>query len=135
MHKMFFFIVLAFAMSFSSYSEASNLKKGIYELNRGEFQAAKALLMPLVEQQYAPAQYYMATMYKNGHGVPKDTMKALALFQKSAERNYPDAQFELALLYTEGKVVKKDLNQTRQQLSTLRKEASQSGLPVKKKSR
>ncbi|WP_259337798.1 tetratricopeptide repeat protein [Colwellia sp. RSH04] len=111
-------------MSFSSYSEGSNLKKGIYELNRGEFQAAKALLMPLVEQQYAPAQYYMATMYKNGHGVPKDAMKALALFQKSAERNYPDAQFELALLYTEGKVVKKDLKMAYQ----LTRKAAKKGL-------
>jgi len=114
MNKMFSTIIFILAVSFSSLSQASNLNKGIYELNRGEFQAAIALFTPLLEQEYAPAQYFMATMHKNGHGVPRDAMKALALFQKSAEKNYPDAQFELALIYTEGKLVKKDLKKAYQ---------------------
>lgn len=100
---------LVLLMSFSGASVGNNLDKGIYELNRGEFQAAINEFRPLVSEGYAPAQYQMALVYKNGYSVPKDAMKALALFELAAEQNYPDAQFELALLYTEGNVVKKDL--------------------------
>lgn len=100
---------IALISSFSAFSQGSDLEKGIYELNRGEFKAAIEQFRPLVSEGYAPAQYQMAKMYKNGYSVPKDGMKALELFQLSAAQNYPDAQFELALIYTEGKLVKQDL--------------------------
>lgn len=100
---------IALISSFSACSQGNDLEQGIYELNRGEFQAAIEQFRPLVEEGYAPAQYQMALMYQHGYSVPKDGMKALELFQLSAAQNYPDAQFELALLYTEGKLVKKDL--------------------------
>jgi hypothetical protein len=115
---------LVLLLSFSGTSVANNLDKGIYELNRGEFQAAINEFRPLVSEGYAPAQYQMALVHQNGYSVPKDAMKALALFELAAEQNYPDAQFELALLYTEGKVVKKNLTKA----FTLTDKAAQKGL-------
>lgn len=97
------------ATSFSTLSQGNDLEQGIYELNRGEFHAAIEQFRPLVIEGYAPAQYQMAIVYQNGYGVPKDGMKALALFELAAEQNYSDAQFELALLYSEGKLVKQNL--------------------------
>jgi TPR repeat protein len=94
---------------FSFLSQANDLELGIYELNRGEFNAAIEQFRPLVAEGYAPAQYQMAVVYQNGYGVPKDGMKALALYELSAAQNYSDAQFELATIYTEGKLVKQDL--------------------------
>lgn len=88
---------------------SNDLELGIEQLNRGEFQQAIEQFRPLVAEGYSPAQYQMGLVYQHGYGVPKDGMKALALFEQAAEQNYPDAQFELALLYTEGKLVKKDL--------------------------
>ncbi|WP_019029541.1 tetratricopeptide repeat protein [Colwellia piezophila] len=95
--------------SFSAFSHGYDLEQGIYEFNRGKFQAAIAQFRPLVSEGYAPAQYQMALVYQHGYSVPKDGMKALELFELSAAQNYPDAQFELALIYSAGKLVKQDL--------------------------
>jgi TPR repeat protein len=95
--------------SFNSFAVGADLDKGIYELNRGSFKSAIAEFKPLAEEGYAPAQYQMAMMYKNGYGLPKDAVKVVELLTLAANQLNPDAQFELALLYTEGKFVKKDL--------------------------
>jgi len=110
--------------SFSAMSQGNDLEQGIYELNRGEFQAAIAQFRPLVSEGYAPAQYQMALVHQHGYSVPKDAMKALELFQLAAAQNYPDAQFELALIYSEGKLVKQDLKKSFE----LTNKASQKGL-------
>lgn len=103
-------IVSLFFLLIGSFPALSNdLELGIYELNRGEFHAAIEQFRPLVAEGYAPAQYQMGIVYQKGYGVPKDGMKALALFELAAEQNYSDAQFELALIYSEGKLVKQDL--------------------------
>ena len=94
---------------FSTLSQGDNLERGIYELNRGEFHAAIEQFRPLVAEGYAPAQYQMGVVHQKGYGVPKDGMKALALFELAAKQNYSDAQFELALIYNEGKLVKQDM--------------------------
>ena len=106
--KTLIFIFILFSC-IAPYSQANDLDLGIYQLNRGEFHAAIEQFRPLVAEGYAPAQYQMAIVYQNGYGVPKNGMKALALFELAAEQNYSDAQFELALIYTEGLLVKQNL--------------------------
>ena len=101
-------LIFLLLSSFSTRSQGNDLELGIFELNRGEFLAAIEQFRPLVVEGYAPAQYQMGTVYQKGHGVPKDGMKALALFELSAKQNYSDAQFELSLIYSEGKLVKQD---------------------------
>lgn len=110
--------------SFSTLSQANDLELGIYELNRGEFHAAIEQFRPLVAEGYAPAQYQMGVVYQKGYGVPKDGMKALALFELAANQKYSDAQFELALIYSEGKLVNQDLKKA----FTLTHEAAKKGL-------
>jgi TPR repeat protein len=105
-------LIFLLASSFSTLSQGNDIEQGIYELNRGEFHAAIEQFRPLVAEGYAPAQYQMALVYQNGYGVPKDGMKALALFELAAEQNDSDAQFELALIYSEGKLVKQDLKKS-----------------------
>lgn len=97
------------ASSFATISNGNDLEQGIYDLNRGEFHSAIEQFRPLVAEGYAPAQYQMAVVYQHGYGIPKDGMKALALFELAAAQNYSDAQFELALIYSEGLLVKQDL--------------------------
>ena len=122
--KILLFIITLLS-SFSALSQGNDLEQGIYELNRGEFQAAIEQFRPLVAEGYSPAQYQMALMYQHGYSVPKDGMKALELFQLAAAQNYPDAQFELALMYTEGKFVKQDLKKAFE----LTNKAAKKGLP------
>jgi len=117
-------LIFLLLSSFSTLSQGNDLERGIYELNRGEFHAAIEQFRPLVAEGYAPAQYQMGVVYKRGYGVPKDGMKALALFELAAKQNYSDAQFELALIYSEGKLVKKDLKKA----YTLTHKAAKKGL-------
>ena len=100
---------LALVISLSSVAaNSADLKVGIFELNRGQFKTAMAEFEPLLAEGYAPAQYQVALMHKNGWGMRKNLKKAYDLFSLAAAQNYPDAQFELALMYTEGEPVKKD---------------------------
>ncbi|MGL1956008.1 MAG: sel1 repeat family protein [Colwellia sp.] len=108
----------------SPLSGANDLELGIYELNRGGFKAAIEQFEPLVADGYAPAQYQMALIYKNGYGVVKDDMKAFELLKLAAEQNYSDAQFELALIYSEGTSVTPDLDKA----FSLTKKAAEKGL-------
>lgn len=107
-------LIFLLAISFSIFSHANDLEKGIYDLNRGEFHAAIEQFRPLVAEGYAPAQYQMAVVYQNGYGVPKNGQKAFELYELSANQNYSDAQFELALMYSEGKLIKQDLKKAYQ---------------------
>lgn len=102
-------LLFLFLSSFSTFSQGNDLALGIYELNRGEFDAAIKQFQPLVTIGYAPAQYQMATVYQHGYGVEKNNQKALALFKLAAKQNFTDAQFELALIYSEGKLTQKNL--------------------------
>jgi len=109
MHTKILALVFLLLNSVTLLSQANDLESGIYELNRGEFNAAIEQFRPLVVEGYAPAQYQMAVIYQQGYGVPKNGMKALELFKLSAAQNYSDAQFELALIYSEGALVNQDL--------------------------
>jgi hypothetical protein len=67
--------------------------EGVDAFVRGDYQRAADSLMPIAEQ-YARhdhiAEFFMATMYANGLGVPVDAMRACALFMRaSANREGP----------------------------------------------
>ena len=55
------------------------------------------------ENDNKEAQYNLALLYFNGHGVQKDKKKAFALFEMAAHNGDPDAQHQVAILYKRGK--------------------------------
>jgi uncharacterized protein len=91
------------------FAHADQYDDAVFQLNRGEYNIARELLTPLAEDGFAPAQYQLALIYKNGFGVSKDLDMTVNYLTKSADKNYPDALFDLAILYSEGTGVKKDL--------------------------
>jgi hypothetical protein len=106
-----FMVLLSLILStlFTLKAQSNDYELGVYELNRGEFQAAIKEFEPLVELGYTPAQYQMAVIYQKGYGVTKNATKAIELFTLAADKYYADALFELSLYYTEGRFIKKDL--------------------------
>ncbi|GHE99950.1 tetratricopeptide repeat protein [Thalassotalea profundi] len=102
-------LALTVTTSFNVFAFTGDYELGVFQLNRGEFKAAIEEFTPLLAEEYAPAQYQMALIYLNGHGVKKDEQKALELIMKAADQNYPDALFNLSVIYSEGRLVKKDL--------------------------
>jgi len=111
MKKIIFSSLMFAVTAFMSFiSVADEFDDAMYNLNRGEFRAAIAEFEPLLVEGYAPAQYQMALIYKNGNGVRKNAQKAFDLFSLAAEQNNPDAQFDLAVMYSEGVIVPKNLS-------------------------
>jgi uncharacterized protein len=108
MKKLFLALCLVFI---SSVTQADTFERGLEELNRGEFNEAHKIFSRLSDVGFAPAQYQLAMIYKNGYGrIQKNLSKTFKLLTLSAEQNFADAQFALAVMYTEGEVVPKDLN-------------------------
>ena len=54
------------------------------------------------------AQPYLAALYYNGSGLPKDFKKAAEWYRKAAEAGEPDGQRGLAVIYYHGDGVPKD---------------------------
>ncbi|WP_448569409.1 tetratricopeptide repeat protein [Thalassotalea ganghwensis] len=100
---------LALVLNLPAQAFDGDYELGMFELNRGEFKAAIAQFTPLLEEEYAPAQYQMGQIYLNGYGVSKDPQKAVELITKAAMQNYPEALFNLSVMHSEGTLVQKDL--------------------------
>lgn len=54
------------------------------------------------------AQYYVASMYLNGFGTPKNEAEGLKYLQRSVDQEYDLAQALLGYLYSEGEAVEQD---------------------------
>jgi hypothetical protein len=59
---------------------------GVAALARGDYQRATEILKPIAESRPddTAAQFFMATMYESGLGVPGDLLRACALYQRAA---------------------------------------------------
>lgn len=63
------------------------------------------------DQGYGPAEYGLAWLYFRGHGVEKNSERAIELLTLAAGKGNFDAQFELAEIYRKGEGVEADLSQ------------------------
>jgi len=55
------------------------------------------------EQGLVNAQTFLAYMYEEGRGIPKDEKQAAAWYQKAADQGEPNAQRNLGLMYADGR--------------------------------
>jgi len=74
----------------------------------GDYKAAIALLMPLVELGFAPAQVNLGLMYQEGKAFPRDDKQAVFWYQKAADQGDRQAQYNLGVMYEKGRGVSKD---------------------------
>jgi hypothetical protein len=67
--------------------------EGVAALARGDYQQAADILKPIAEGWRAAdpmAQFFMATLYETGQGVPQDLLRACALYQHASwARDHP----------------------------------------------
>jgi TPR repeat protein len=68
----------------------------------GDFTQAAPFTRPLAELGHAWAQFDLATMLKNGIGVPQDLTEARTWYRKAAEQGHVGAMRNLAELYEVG---------------------------------
>ena len=74
----------------------------------GDFSTALQELRPLSEDGFAPAQYLLGWMYRNGTGVLQDYEAALQLFRLGSAQEDALAQVSLGSMYKEGIGVTQD---------------------------
>ena len=78
----------------------SGTADGVQALIRGDYATAQRILQPRAEAIPQPdpvAQFFLATMYQSGHGVPMDQIRACGLYLKAAKANTPLTTPSLAL--------------------------------------
>tara|TARA_B100001093_G_scaffold365109_1_gene349866 strand:- start:896 stop:1366 length:471 start_codon:yes stop_codon:yes gene_type:complete len=63
----------------------------------------------LAESGDVEAQFYVAYMYEDGQGVPKNHKAAVKWYTKAAEQGLAEAQFKLGVMYGNGEGVLPDI--------------------------
>jgi TPR repeat protein len=74
----------------------------------GDFSVALEWLKKAAEQGLPIAQFVVAHMLLNGHGVPKDPLSGLFWYEKAATNDFTTAQYCLGYEFFEGKTVPQD---------------------------
>ncbi len=69
---------------------------------------AVPLYQKAADQNYAPAQSSLGSLYSNGEGIPQDYAQAVTLFRKSANQGFLGGQYNLGLAYMKGLGVERD---------------------------
>jgi hypothetical protein len=81
------FVTLLVVVSTGGASAQNGTADGVAALARGDFQQAAAILKPIAEGWRQPdpaAQFFMASLYETGRGVPADLLRACALYHRAS---------------------------------------------------
>ena len=83
-------------------------QQGFEATERGDYQTAFKLWLPLAEQGNASTQFNLGVMYEDGRGVKQDDVEAVKWYRQAAEQGEVKAQFNLGAMYSNGRGVKQD---------------------------
>ncbi len=82
--------------------------EGLAAYKRGDYATALKEWFSVAEQGDANSQYYLAVMYENGEGVPRDYVEAVKWYREAAQQGLAAAQYSLGLSYATGLGVQQD---------------------------
>jgi len=102
------------ALALFLFAAISPAQAGTYEeadkaYEAGDYEKAKAILMPLAEAGDAKAMNLIGYMYDEGHGFPVDRKIACDWYEKAAEMGYDSAQNNISLCYELGEGREQDI--------------------------
>jgi len=89
----------------SSYSRVKEAKEAY---DSGDYTKARELFQIEADKGDPEAKHFMASLYYQGHGVEKDSAKALALLKEAAGDDYILSIATLGAMYLEGDIVNQD---------------------------
>ena len=93
----------AVATALGTSALAGPLEDGIAAYHEKGYAKAVALWRPLAEKGDAAAQYFLGTLYVEGHGVEHNDATAFMWFQRAANQGYAAAQYNVGASYAGGK--------------------------------
>ena len=85
-----------------NHSGGDSVQKGRFAYEKGDFDTALQIFIPLAEKGDLFAQFNLAKMYREGKGVSKDYRVAVKWFNLSAEQGNALAQYHLGVAYSFG---------------------------------
>ena len=106
MKKLTIALLLFTLSAFTSW--AGDFQEGVNAYDSGDYTTALKEFAALAEQGDADAQFNLALMYTNGHGVPQDYKQAVKWYTKAAEQGDAEAQYNLGTMYAIGQGVPQD---------------------------
>ncbi len=92
----------------SSYSSVKEAKEAY---DGGDYTKARELFQAEADKGDPEAKHYLANLYYQGHGVKKDSAKALALLKEAASDDYILSIATLGSMYLKGDMVNRDYQQ------------------------
>ena len=95
-------LVIAAILSASVHDASGDIEQATQAFQRGEYESAMKMAIPLAEQGNTHAQYLVGQAYRNGHGVPLDYGVALDWLRRAAQHGDPRAQLSLGDMYIKG---------------------------------
>jgi TPR repeat protein len=101
-------LALLLLLSGSSIAFGDAFQDGVDAVEKGDYNTAYIIFLPLAERGDARAQCNLGVMYDNGLGVPKDYKEASKWFRLAAEQGDPYAQHNLGGMYDQGQGVVQD---------------------------
>jgi TPR repeat protein len=102
MRKISVALLAIFFGIYAAQSWSADLKKGIEAYSVGNYDAAIAEWQPLAENGNADGQFWLATLYANGMGVPQSDEIALKWFSLAADQDHGEAQYNIGLIHANG---------------------------------
>jgi uncharacterized protein len=91
----------------------ASMDEGIAAYNAGRYDVAREHFETAAATGNPAGKHLLASLYYQGHGVPKDLPRAVALFTEAADAGFPPSLANLALMYSVGNGVPRDEQRAR----------------------
>mgnify|MGYP003359089257 FL=1 len=89
-------------------------QQGFEATERGDYQTAFKLWLPLAEQGNVNAQFNLGVMYYKGQGVKQDYFEAVKWYRQAEKQGDAKAQLNLGVMYINGDGVRQDDEQAKE---------------------
>lgn len=85
-------------------------REGVTSYFQDSYTEAVNTLLPLAKNGHVSAQFYIALMYDQGHGVLKNHAIAAYWYKQAARQGHMDAQYNLGIAYANGQGVRYNIH-------------------------
>jgi len=109
-------------------SASESLKDGLDAYNKHDYVNAFKILKPLAKNGTPSVQSFVAAMYAEGKGTPKNTQLAIKWWRIAAEKGHIESMTKLGALYYNGEDIKQNIPKSKMWL----KKSAAKGDPLAK---
>lgn len=113
--------LLACLFAVSRLVAAQTLDEAAQALDKKECEKARVILEKLAMKNVAEAEFRLTEMYVRPIGIPRNTVRGLALYESAANKSHPEAQFVFAGELIKGELMPPDKPRAMGLLSTAAK--------------